>query len=302
MNKYYQAGIRRFVKGTRNLWPKLGLQLTLDHFYWPVPTAQDMAMVDWKEGFTNDGLEMRDEHQVQLAKTISEKYKEDFANFHVESQTQAHLYYRNNTEFKTGDAEYYYGIIRENKPKRIFEIGSGFSTCLAAQAILDEQKVNPNYNCELVAIEPFPRPMLLQGFPGFSKLEQKKVQQVPLDFFKQLEENDILFIDSSHVLKTGSDVQFEFLKILPILNKGVIVQVHDIFFPYEYPKEWITKNMRFWNEQYLLHAFLLHNSAYEVMLGGSYLHARYQDLVQGLFPRYQSDGAHPGSFWIRKIK
>jgi len=193
-------------------------------------------------------------------------------------------------------------MIRHFKPKKIFEIGSGNSTYLSAHAILKNKEEDNDYECELVAIEPYPNDILKAGFPGLSKLIPKKAQDIPLSEFKKLLENDILFIDSSHVLKIGSDVQYEYLEILPRLNKGVIIHVHDIFLPTEYPKEWVLKDYRFWTEQYLLQAFLAFNNSFEVLWAGSYMHLRYPDKLEEVFSSYKRDERWPGSFWIRKIK
>jgi hypothetical protein len=126
------------------------------------------------------------------------------------------------------------------------------------------------------------------------------VQDVPLDEFTRLEDGDVLFIDTSHVVKTGGDVQYEFLEVLPRLQKGVIVHIHDIYLPAEYPKEWVLDGLTFWSEQYVLQAFLAFNSAFEVVLGGQYLHLYHPDRLHKAFALY---GGEPwlGSFWIRRV-
>ena len=121
-----------------------------------------------------------------------------------------------------------------------------------------------------------------------------------MSLFKELKEGDILFIDSSHILKIGGDVQYEFLEILPRLNKGVIVQIHDIFIPVEYPKAWVLGNKLFYDEQYLLQAFLVFNSAFEVLWVGSYMHIRHPDKLEKTFNSYDRRTAWPCSFWMRK--
>ena len=127
------------------------------------------------------------------------------------------------------------------------------------------------------------------------------MEEVPLHEFGALRENDILFIDSSHVLKTGSDVQFLFLEILPRINKGVIVHLHDIFLAVEYPQDWVINKKYFWTEQYLLQAFLSFNESFEVIWAGHYMHLDYSAQLKNAFSSY--DSIHgPGSFWIRKIK
>jgi hypothetical protein len=190
-------------------------------------------------------------------------------------------------------------MIRHFKPKKIFEIGSGNSTYLAAQAVLKNKEENGK-GCELIAFEPYPNDVLRAGFPGLSKLIPTKIQNIALSKFSELKENDILFIDSSHVLKIGGDVQYEYLEILPRLNKGVIVHIHDIFLPAEYPKEWVLKKYRFWTEQYLLQAFLASNSAFEVLWGGSYMHLKHPDKLEAAFASYKREVRWPGSFWMRR--
>ena len=121
-----------------------------------------------------------------------------------------------------------------------------------------------------------------------------------MDFFLQLQHNDILFIDSTHVIKIGGEVNYLFLEVLPRLNKGVIVHVHDIFLPFEYPKEWVIQRHRFWTEQHLLHAFLICNNCFEVLWAGNYLCTKYPEKLRTLFPSYNLESISPGSFYIRK--
>jgi hypothetical protein len=127
---------------------------------------------------------------------------------------------------------------------------------------------------------------------------QKKIQEVSPDTFQQLGANDILFIDSSHVVKCGGDVNYLFLEVLPRLQPGVIVHVHDIFLPGDYPKSWVKEHLRFWSEQYLLQAFLLFNSEYEVLLCNSYLDHKYGAELRAAFPNSPWWGG--GSLWMRR--
>ena len=147
----------------------------------------------------------------------------------------------------------------------IIEVGSGFSSLLAAEAIAR------NDSSALICIEPFPPEFLRKGFPGLHSLIEKKVQDIDLEFFSQLDSGDILFIDSSHTVKIGGDVNYLFLEVLPRLKPGVIVHVHDIFFPFDYRRDWVMDEFRFWTEQYLLQAFLTFNSEFEVLMANRYL-------------------------------
>lgn len=191
-------------------------------------------------------------------------------------------------------------MIRKQKPKRIYEIGSGFTTYLSAQAAEANRKLD-GHTSELIAIEPYPNPVLKKGFPGLTKLMDTKLQDIPLDFFNVLEEGDILFIDSSHILNIGSDVAYEFLELLPRLNKGVIVHIHDIYLPYEYPKSMIFDEKKFYNEQYILQAFLINNNLFEVLFAGYFMHVNHSSALEKSIPAYKANSHQkPVSFWIKK--
>jgi hypothetical protein len=129
---------------------------------------------------------------------------------------------------------------------------------------------------------------------------RKKVEEVESSFFSQLQENDILFIDSSHIIRPQGDVLFEYLELLPSLNKGVIVHVHDIFSPKNYPKQWLIDEVRFWNEQYLLEAFLSHNSSWNIIGALNLLHHNHYEEFKMAAP-FLSPEREPGSFYIQKI-
>ena len=284
------------------LWEKLGFHITRNHFYQPIPDTRTLKDDLWEKQSELVGIDINEEGQINLLSLFSSKFKEEYESFPINKTSIPYQYYVNNGAIGSVDGEILYCMVRHFKPKKIFEIGSGNSTYLSAQAILKNKEEDNNYECELVAIEPYPNDILKAGFPGLSKLIPKKVQDIPLSEFKKLRENDILFIDSSHVLKIGSDVQYEYLEILPRLHKGVIVHLHDIFLPAEYPKEWVLNDYRFWNEQYLLKAFLAFNNSFEVLWAGSYMHLRHSDKLEEVFSSYKRDERWPGSFWIRKIK
>ena len=137
---------------------------------------------------------------------------------------------------------------------------------------------------------------------GLNELIERPVQDVSLDFFEELGDGDILFIDSTHVLKIGSDVQYEYLEILPRLNHGVVVHVHDIFIPGEYPREWIDRSRFFWNEQYILQAFLAFNREYEVIWPGRFLQLFHADALRSAFPAFASSPKTHSSFWLQRTK
>ncbi|MGC1385433.1 MAG: class I SAM-dependent methyltransferase [Candidatus Acidiferrales bacterium] len=243
---------------------------------------------------------MRDEDQIALLNGFCAKYKREFDRF-CDVERQDSSYRLSNSAFGPVDAEILYSTVRHFRPRNIVEIGSGNSTLLFAEA-LEKNRTETGQACELTAIEPYPNQTLITGFPGLTKLLRVPVQRVALTEFERLVANDILFIDSSHVLKTGSDVQYEFLEILPRLQCGVLVHIHDIFLPNEYPRAWVVDELRFWNEQYILQAFLSFNSAFEVLWAGSYMNTNHPELLRTAFASYGDGKRVPGSFWIRKVR
>jgi predicted O-methyltransferase YrrM len=247
---------------------------------------------------------MNEKSQLNHLESCRARYKKEYESFPRTKTNIPYQYYTHNTSFSTINGEILYCMIRHFKPKKVLEIGSGNSTFVSAQALL-KNKLEHNEG-ELVAIEPYPKQILKDGFPGLTRLIQRNLQDVPLSEFESLQENDILFIDSSHMLKLGSDVQYEYLEILPRLKKGVIVHIHDIFLPAEYPKKWIMDQHYFWNEQYLLQSFLAFNNSFEVLWACYYMHLNHSDKLAAISSSYadslkKKNWTGPSSFWIRRI-
>jgi hypothetical protein len=203
-------------------------------------------------------------------------------------------YYFNNGSYEYTDAIILYSFIRHFKPKKIIEIGSGFSSAV----MLDTNDIF-NLKIKFSFIEPYPKllySLMRQNDINNCNIYDKKVQSVALEKFKDLNENDILFIDSSHVSKTGSDVNFEIFNILTTLNSGVLIHFHDVFYPFEYPKEWVLEG-RNWNEDYLLRAFLSYNNSFEILHFSHFIHRHHKKAFQKMPLTYKNTG---GNIWIRK--
>jgi len=202
-----------------------------------------------------------------------------------------------NRNFGAGDGDLWYHVIRHFKPARIVEIGSGHSTKMARLAITKNVDDDATYICHHLCIEPYEMPWLEKlGI----EIRRDLLENIDLSLFDMLEENDILFIDSSHMIRPEGEVLLEFLQILPRLKPGVIVHIHDIFTPRDYPVRWL-KEPRFWNEQYLLEAFLSHNRDWEILLAGNFLAHAVPDAMEKACPYFTVGKDEPGSFYMRRL-
>jgi predicted O-methyltransferase YrrM len=273
------------------------------HFYSPVVDTRDVL---YNKGRIFDpqkklkAINMNSTGQIELLKDLVKYYKE--LPFSPKKKDGLKYYYDNNT-YSYSDGIFLFLMIKEFKPKRIIEVGSGFSSSL----MVDVNKLYFDNKIELDFIEPFPH-HLNQAFENDLdglNLTQKKVQEVSLDHFCRLEHNDILFIDSTHVSKTGSDVNYLFFEVLPALKKGVLIHIHDIFHPFEYPEEWVLdksfhNNGFGWNEIYVLRTFLMYNESFEIILFNTFLQNEIPEWFQEHMPLCLMNKG--GSIWLRKIK
>ncbi|MGZ4881164.1 MAG: class I SAM-dependent methyltransferase [Halobacteriota archaeon] len=282
---------------------QFGLNITRGHYYSPIPNLSDLNDHSWSDYSDLVSLNLDEKKQLELLASFVSDYKNEYELFPREETPIVHQYYVNNGFFACVDAEMLYCMIRRFKPQRIIEVGSGLSTRLIVQSIQKNEDEDAHHNCRYAVIDPFPSTTVQEGFPGFSseQLLRQKAQHIPLSTFSTLSENDVLFIDSSHVLKTGSDVTYVYLEVLPRLRRGVIIHFHDIFLPAEYPKEWVCDSHVFFNEQYLLQAFLAFNNSFEVLWAGRYMHLRHPAELEEAFSSYQPSAYWPSSFWVRKI-
>ncbi len=274
------------------LWERHRFHVTPVHFYQPIPDTQSLPETLWDRPSELVGIDMNDAMQLDLLRNHFPKLRREYDEFPVEPTGEPGRFHFNNGLFDGTDALVAYCMIRHFKPRLIIEVGGGFSSLLAAEAIAK------NKNSALICIEPYPPDFLRQGFPGLHSLIEKKVEEIDIGFFSQLESGDILFVDSSHTVKIGGDVNYLFLEVLPRLKPGVIVHVHDIFLPFDYRRDWVMDELRFWTEQYLLQAFLTFNSEFEVLMANSYLNRDHQEDLKATFPNLAS--WRGGSFWMRR--
>ncbi|CAN5379684.1 class I SAM-dependent methyltransferase [soil metagenome] len=295
MRTIRRRGIERLPK-TLWVFRRIGVFPLLDHYYEPLfnPAHLRKSLSDDRE---LPGVDWNVGEQLALLKQFH--FNEELTALPREHRAELEYFY-NNDAFASGDAEFLYNMIRLHKPRRIIEIGSGSSTLLAAKAIQFNRADEPEYTCEHVCIEPYEADWL--ETLGVTTIREP-VESLDLALFRSLERNDILFIDSSHMIRPQGDVVVEYLEILPILQSGVLIHVHDIFSPKDYLDDWIRESVHFWNEQYLLEAFLSFNTEFKVIGALNFLKHRYPLELASCCPVLgdQMDSREPGSFWIRRV-
>lgn len=267
------------------------------HFYSPVPDPDEVRenaeRIFGKIPREIPGIPLNEQQQLELLKEFKTYYDE----LPFSSEQKNNLkYFFENPSYSYSDAIFLYCMMRHFKPKRIIEIGSGYSSC----AILDTNELFFDGSIETSFIEPYPQ-LLLSLINNTDQdkiiIIAKRLQDVELDEFEILQKNDILFVDSTHVSKVGSDINRIFFDILPVLKSGVLIHFHDIFYPFEYPQDWIFEG-RAWNEAYLLRAFLQYNSSFHIVLMNTFLEHFHERIFQEEMPLcLKNSGA---SIWIRK--
>jgi len=277
---------------SRSIFQSLGMLPVTTHYYDPmiVPNMLNHPL-DQVRKLPGIDLNMT----AQLERLCGYGYQSELMAIPLDDQGDGQFYYRNGA-FGAGDGEILYSVIRHSKPKMLIEIGGGFSTLMAQKAIVQNIVEDESYTCRHICIEPY-------EYQWLDKLDveviRERVEDVDASLFSQLGQDDILFIDSSHMIRVQGDVLVEYLEILPTLNSGVMVHIHDIFTPRDYPSRWVFEAMLLWNEQYLLEAFISQNENYEVMLSLNHLFHDHKDALNLACPVLNSEsGPEPGSFWI----
>jgi predicted O-methyltransferase YrrM len=268
------------------------------HFYSPVvnPAELRSRIAElWPAGIPEcPGVDFNDA-QIQIV--LSEWFPRFMAEFDYpeHAASDESKFFIQNSQFSWLDCRALFVLLRQLKPKRLIEIGSGFSSLLSADV---NQRFFDN-EMEFTCVEPFPRPFLVAGVPGITRLDVRKVQELEPAWFDQLQAGDILFIDSSHVCKTGSDVNHLYLNVLPRLRPGVIVHIHDIFLPGDYLQSWVMEENRSWNEQYLVQVMLQHSQRYRVLFSSYYAFLRFPQLLAEALAHRAGHAFAGGSLWLQ---
>jgi hypothetical protein len=274
--------VRRVLLPRAKFLERYGVQLVPDHFYYPVPSAKALTPELFQRTSDCPGIDWNVKGQEATLRTVVEPYRDE-----VEPDYALRM-------ISCMDALIYYAMIRRYKPRKVIEIGSGESTRYAALACARNRAEAP---CQLVCVEPFPSAEL-RSQKGLTRLLEANVQAVD---FGEFLDCDLLFIDSSHVLKIGSDVVWELLEIVPRLKRGCLVHWHDMFLPGEYLEEWVKKDRLFWNEQYAVQAFLMFNQAFEILWASQFMARRDPEGVRKALGRHARHDYPVSSLWARRL-
>jgi hypothetical protein len=269
------------------------------HFYSPiVDPAELVSRLDqlYPAEPKAHGINFNDQSHLELIEYGLARFMPEYDYpEHGKTDSELDFFYTQNSQFSWLDARALFSFLRLWQPARIVEVGSGYSSLLMSD-------VNRRFLKQTViqCVEPFPRPFMHFAELGF-ELIQKPVQDVSIKFFTSLEAGDLLFIDSAHVCKTGSDVNYLFFQVLPQLKPGVRIHIHDIFLPFEYPKSWVIDENRSWNEQYLLQALLMFSSGFKVLFGNNYAFWRFPQAVTQALNLPSGQGFGGGSFYLERV-
>jgi predicted O-methyltransferase YrrM len=282
------VGVER-MPASRWLLRRIGVFPVRDHYYEPLFTADRLRRpleaerrlpgIDWNEA-------------EQLALLDSFSHAQELAD--VPERAEGMAFHWDNDAFRSGDAEFLYQLLRAKQPGRVIEVGGGYSTLLIGRALARNR--SEGREARHVCIEPFEMDWLERS--GVEIL-RKRVEEVDLAVFAELGRDDLLFIDSSHVIRPQGDVLFEVLELLPTLRPGVIVHFHDIFSPRDYLRRWLVDEVRFWNEQYLVEAFLSSNRDWKVIGALNWLRHRHYERLHSRCLRLAPD-REPGSLYLQK--
>jgi hypothetical protein len=275
------------------------------HYHSTIPSLEEVKQND-KRIFENEkvtGINLHEAEQLQLLNKLKEYYSGLHYRFDETKTEEFHLRYQTKDAwYRYSDAIFLHCMMMHYRPKRVIEIGSGHSSAV----MLDTNEFSLGNSIDFTFIEPFPENRLLKILRPIdherTRILKSFTQDVDTSLFTSLGENDILFIDSTHVSKVGSDVNYIFFEILPVIKPGVIIHFHDIFYPFEMPRHWIYEKKWFWNETYMLRAFLMDNPYYEILLFNTMMQKKHRDWFEKEMSKCLVGEMEIGSIWLRKIK
>lgn len=295
-----QAKLARMRRAAEDLAQRAlkpaGYQLSRRHFYSPIPVVEELPASLWSGPSEMPGVDLRVDEALALLSGPLAPYLAEF-------QPPAHptgqgAFWLQNSSYESVDAETLYALVRQLKPARVYELGSGASThVIHLAAVANAGDGRP---VEHTVFDPFPYQASPMGPVPDVTTHPIRAEDLDPARFAALQSGDVLFVDTTHTVRTGGDVTHIFLEIVPRLAPGVVVHVHDVFLPYEYPREWVVDHRRAWAEQYLLQAFLAFNRDFEVLLPNHALARAAPEALRRAIPSFDPRTVHPGGFWIRR--
>ncbi|MEO6871453.1 MAG: hypothetical protein ABI233_04445 [Chthoniobacterales bacterium] len=268
------------------VWEESGFHVTAVGDDGPLPETRALADKPWEESQELPGFDLNPTSQRKYVCEIFPDYRRE-----LEQLPMTHSNASNGSHGGL-DAAITYCMVRHSSPNRVMEIGGNQSTLVLREAL------RTNRRGTLLFVEPRPEKVILDPTTKPEELLREEMKSLELAKFAELDPGDILSVKTSHVIKLGSDVNSLFFEILPRLKTGVIVQLCDIFLPFDYPKEWVIEGRRFWTAQYLLQAFLSGNADFEVLVSSGYLLAAHSPELQAAFPRCER--LEGSAFWMRR--
>jgi hypothetical protein len=286
-----------FQVGEYDVVPHGRYDLIPHNYYSPVPDLTLLPADIWERRNRLGGVELNVDRAIALIEDELAEYVAEF-DLPATGPRPPGEFYLDNTNYGAVDAELLFAMLRARKPRRVIELGSGMTTLLIGEAA--RRNAADGVATEHLAYDPYPRAQILGDEPPPpTRFESKGATEVPLADFGRLQAGDVLFVDTTHTVKLGSDVNYVVLDVLPTLAPGVIVHFHDIFLPWEYPREWFESMDYFWAEQYLIQAFLAFNDDFEVLVPANAVAVAHPERLARAIPSFVP-GRRPGALWLRR--
>jgi hypothetical protein len=294
--------LRRFARRTgaskrlKSAVRRLGFDLVRRHYYSPIPDVAELPSDIWSRESDIRGVDFDIAKGLEFVQRELSPFLAEYSP-PAEPTGDPRQFYLENRFYESVDAETLYAMIRRLAPGRIVELGSGMSTLVMADARARAALEDSEY----VVYDPYPAPELTDTLAEVARLAPVSVTDIPLADFRSLRSGDVLFVDTTHTVKVGGDVNRIVLDVLPILAPGVYVHFHDIYLPWEYPREFLAERSFFWAEQYLVQAFLAFNRHFEVLFGTHGLQRLFPEELARLVPSARP-GILPSAFWLRRVE
>lgn len=274
----------------------LGYDMVLRDYYSPIPNLRALPQSAWSHASALGGVSLDLQAQMAFLEVTLAPFLGEFNPPRAPTGDPQEFFLCNGT-YEAVDAHTLYAMIRFLRPRRVIELGSGRSTQLIVRA--RGRNAREGAPSSHSVVDPFPTDLVRTLAESSIELAEMSATDVPLARFSELSAGDVLFVDTTHTVKLGGEVNYVVLEALPALAPGVVVHFHDVFLPWAYPRSWLADSRLFWAEQYLLQAFLAFNSSFEVLLAAQALWRTHPDRLARAIPALGS-GVSPGAFWLRR--